>query len=215
LPSFGTASAALPQIVDNRRIFWYDLRVTINRTYRSKEKGMQDGRRTALILGVIFSGLVYLLGCGGTKTAAPPQEPPQTAAAAGGPEASAPAPLPANELPEGWQAFVEKDIFFERDSDALSVDAITLLQQKAAWLLANPRVRVVIQGHSDENGTAEYNLALGDHRAGKVKSFLIGQGVASGRLAVVSYGREKPLVAGADEAAKTRNRRVHIAIEDF
>jgi peptidoglycan-associated lipoprotein len=93
-------------------------------------------------------------------------------------------------------------------------EARELLKSKARWLQKNSDLKVIVEGHSDEAGSKEYNLALGDRRAGAVKSFLIGQGVQSGRLIAVSYGNEKPIAAGSRETARSKNRRVHFVIEE-
>jgi peptidoglycan-associated lipoprotein len=83
----------------------------------------------------------------------------------------------------------------------------SLLDRKAAILGANSAVRVRISGHADERGSDEYNLALGNRRAGAAKRYLTGKGVADSRIEVVSYGEERPLNPGADEAAYAQNRR--------
>jgi peptidoglycan-associated lipoprotein len=89
----------------------------------------------------------------------------------------------------------------------------SILAEKAAWLRAHPQIRVVIQGNSDEDGTAEYNFALGDQRAGTVTTYLIERGVDIARMAVVSNGRETPAVIGQNEASRAKNRRVHFSID--
>ena len=116
-------------------------------------------------------------------------------------------------LPAGWEVLVSEDIYFEKGSSSLSSDARQLLREKALWLLANPSVNVVVQGHSDEPGSDEFNFALGDRRAGSAKSFLIEAGIERERMAAVSYGREKPADNRQDEKSKGKNRRVHIAID--
>ena len=109
--------------------------------------------------------------------------------------------------------FENEDILFEFDSAKLSIEAQDILRRKAAWLKANPRARVIIEGHCDERGTDEYNLALGDRRAYSAKSFLVDLGIADSRLTTVSYGEERPLDPGADEDAWTKNRRAHFVIK--
>ena len=85
--------------------------------------------------------------------------------------------------------------------------------RKAKWLHEHPYVAVIIEGHTDEPGSKEYNIALGDRRAGEVKSFLLGQGIATERLIPVSYGKEKPIDPKRTAEAKNKNRRVHFVIE--
>ena len=79
--------------------------------------------------------------------------------------------------------------------------------------MAYPEINVIIEGHTDEPGGAEYNFALGDRRAGMVKSFLIQQGIEPSRLTALSFGREGPIESGPSEAVRAKNRRVHFLIE--
>jgi peptidoglycan-associated lipoprotein len=83
----------------------------------------------------------------------------------------------------------------------------SLLQRQAAWLLKYPRVRVRIEGHCDERGTREYNLALGARRANAVKEYLASQGVAIGRMDTISYGKERPICTESNESCWSQNRR--------
>ena len=110
--------------------------------------------------------------------------------------------------------FENDDVHFEFDSARLSMEAQDTLRQKAQWLKANPRAKVIIEGHCDERGTTEYNLALGDRRAFSAKSFLVDLGIADSRLTTVSYGEERPLDSGADEDAWAKNRRAHFVIKE-
>ena len=110
--------------------------------------------------------------------------------------------------------FMYEDIYFKKGSYQLMPEAKKLLMEKAQWLEKNPDVKVILEGHSDEAGSKEYNFALGDQRAGAVKSFLIGQGIQSSRLNAVSYGNELPIGTGTAETAKAKNRRVHFVVEE-
>jgi len=109
-------------------------------------------------------------------------------------------------------SLVTEDIFFEYDSSALLPEARELLKRKAEFLAANPQISIVIEGHTDERGTPQYNIALGERRAESVRSFLEGLGVAASRMSTVSYGEEKPVDPGHNEAAWAKNRRAHIEI---
>jgi peptidoglycan-associated lipoprotein len=120
---------------------------------------------------------------------------------------------PEEDFPAGMGLFTSEDIYFKKGSAALTPEAQEILIQKAAWLLDHPQVTVIIQGHSDENGTAEYNLALGERRAGSVMSFLIRQGVERSRLVAVSYGKERRVDPGKSDTARANNRRTHFVIE--
>ena len=109
--------------------------------------------------------------------------------------------------------FENQDVHFEYDSSELSSMAKMLLKEKAAWLKENSSASVTIEGHCDERGTTEYNLALGERRASTVKIYLINLGVAGSRLNTISYGEEKPIDPGTTEAAYRKNRRAHFVLE--
>ncbi len=109
--------------------------------------------------------------------------------------------------------FVNQDVYFDYNDVALKLEAQEVLRSKATWMTENPDVLVVIQGHCDDRGTTEYNLALGDKRANSVKGFLVDMGVNVSRLSTISYGEEQPAVSGADEASWSKNRRAHFVIE--
>lgn len=98
-------------------------------------------------------------------------------------------------------------VYFDYDRDQLRDDGRAVLDAKAAILLANPSVSLVVTGHTDERGTAEYNLALGQRRAATVKRYLASKGVGEGRIATQSLGDSQPAVSGTDESAYQQNRR--------
>ncbi len=98
-------------------------------------------------------------------------------------------------------------VFFALDSSVLSSEAQQTLQRQAAWLQQYPNTNVTIEGHCDERGTREYNIALGERRANAAKKFLAGLGVKASRLSVISYGKERPAVVGSGESAYAQNRR--------
>jgi peptidoglycan-associated lipoprotein len=98
-------------------------------------------------------------------------------------------------------------ILFALDSDSLDGEARATLARHAEWLKRNPGVRVTVEGHCDERGTREYNLALGDRRANAAKNFLASQGVAVSLMTIISYGKERQAVDGTGEAAWAQNRR--------
>jgi peptidoglycan-associated lipoprotein len=105
-------------------------------------------------------------------------------------------------------------IYFDYDQDLLRDDASAALDAKAAVLLANPAVTLTITGNTDERGTAEYNLALGQRRAAQVKRYLVARGVAEGRLATQSLGDSQPAVMGTDDSAFQLNRRAEFEIQN-
>ena len=96
---------------------------------------------------------------------------------------------------------------FDVDQSTLKPESRTVLAQQAQWLNANPSYTAIIEGHADEQGTREYNIALGDRRATAVQQFLISQGVAGTRLRTVSYGKERPIALCSDESCYSQNRR--------
>ena len=102
-----------------------------------------------------------------------------------------------------------KDIHFEFDKYDIRPEAGRILDANATWLKANARNLLLIEGHCDERGTAEYNLALGERRAKSTMNYLVGQGVAASRITVISYGKERPLCTEKTEACWAMNRRAH------
>jgi peptidoglycan-associated lipoprotein len=114
---------------------------------------------------------------------------------------------------EMTQLLLQK-IYFDYDKDVLRDDASAALEAKAAVLLANPGVTLTITGNTDERGTAEYNLALGQRRAATVKRYLVARGVAESRLTTQSLGDSQPAVMGTDESAFQMNRRAEFEIQN-
>ena len=113
----------------------------------------------------------------------------------------------ADKTPAEKLAQVGDTVNFGFDSAALTVSARSTLNRQAAFLSLNPDLMIVIEGHADERGTREYNLALGDRRATAVRDYLVAKGINSARVRTVSYGKERPAVSGSDEAAWAKNRR--------
>ena len=98
-------------------------------------------------------------------------------------------------------------VFFALDRSDLSPEARATLERQAQWLRQYPSVRITVEGHADERGTREYNLALGDRRANSVRNYLIALGIDPTRINTVSYGKERPAVLGSNEQAWAQNRR--------
>ena len=108
----------------------------------------------------------------------------------------------------GFVEFVGGDkVYFALDSSELSSTARATLEKQADWLNHYTRISVTVEGHCDERGTREYNLALGERRANAVKEYLVALGVRSSRVNTVSYGKERPLVSGSGESVWSQNRR--------
>ena len=134
-------------------------------------------------------------------------------------EAKAPAPAPAPGMapapaaPQAASAMImQEDIYFDFDKSTLKPAAQDNLMKKAAWLRDNPNATLTIEGHCDERGTNEYNLALGDRRADSAKAFLVDLGIAASRLTTVSYGEERPVCTQHTEECWAKNRRDHFVV---
>jgi peptidoglycan-associated lipoprotein len=103
------------------------------------------------------------------------------------------------------------DIYFDFDKSVVRKDAVPELKKVAAWLKANPTKGVVAEAHADEKGTSQYNIALGQRRADAAKKYLVKLGVNPARIKAVSYGKDKPLVAGSNDKAWAKNRVIHFS----
>jgi len=108
--------------------------------------------------------------------------------------------------------FEKEHISFDFDRYNLKPEAQRLLKMKAAFMKANPKIKARIEGHCDERGTNEYNLALGDRRANSAKEFLLNLGIAESRLTSISHGEERPIDKGHNEAAWAKNRRAQFVV---
>ena len=137
------------------------------------------------------------------------------------PQATAEAPPPASTGPmttetqssivagseQDLKVNVGDTVHFDYNAFAVKEDDKTTLQRQAAWLQKYPAVRVTVEGHCDERGTREYNLALGARRANSVKEYLVSLGVSSARVDTISYGKERPICTESDESCWAQNRR--------
>ena len=167
---------------------------------------------------LLFVSSLALAACAGKKELPPPPPP---AAAAPAPIDSAGTVPPAEPvgttglggLQGEFAAAAGSDtVYFEFDSYALDEASRQTAGAQAEWLSRYPRVTALVEGHADERGTREYNLALGERRANAVRSFLAAQGVDSSRLSIISYGKERPAVDGHDEEAWAKNRRAKTVV---
>ena len=166
----------------------------------------------------LIAGAVALAGCKSNRDVLPPEAWQPAPAQPQGPapiDQAGTVPPPENvgstALPGSQAALIEAagsdTVLFAFDSYGLDERARQILGGQAEWLLRNANVRVTIEGHTDERGTREYNLALGERRANAAKNFLAAQGVGADRLSIISYGKERPAVDGANEEAWAQNRR--------
>jgi len=143
---------------------------------------------------------------------------PEEGGSAGGAGASSGAASGSGSIPGPMAGSPEElvsigdSVFFDFDRYNLKADARTTLEKQAAWLMKNPAVSILIEGHCDERGTREYNLALGERRANSAKDYLVALGVAPSRVRTISYGEERPFAIGSNETAWAQNRRVRTRI---
>ena len=166
-------------------------------------------------LALIVAAAASLAACASKKPVpvpAPPPPPPVTQPA---PPPPPPPPPPPGVAPGSEQDFVVNvgdRVYFDFDQYDVRADAMPVLSNQAAWLVRYPNVRVRIEGNADERGTREYNLALGARRANSVRDFLVSRGVDASRIETISFGKERPIAEGSDEAAWAQNRNAHTAI---
>jgi peptidoglycan-associated lipoprotein len=113
---------------------------------------------------------------------------------------------------EVFETKMLKDIHFDYDQYDIRRADEEILRENAAFLKKNPQMKIQIEGHCDERGTSEYNLALGERRANSAKRYLISLGIAPDRISTISYGKERPLDPGHNEEAWAKNRRAHIVV---
>jgi len=105
-----------------------------------------------------------------------------------------------------------RDAFYEYDSSTLTDQARDALQSSASWLKGYPQYGLLVEGHCDERGTEQYNLALGDRRAAAARDYLVSLGIDASRIRTISYGEERPFDTGTTEAAYAKNRRAHLVL---
>jgi peptidoglycan-associated lipoprotein len=105
------------------------------------------------------------------------------------------------------------DVFFDFDKSEIRMDAVEQLKRNAEWLKVNPARNAVVEGHCDDRGTAEYNLALGERRAESARDYIVNLGIDAVRMKTVSYGKERPFALGSTEEAWAQNRRAHFVSE--
>ena len=158
--------------------------------------------------------LVLLVACGGRQTPAPVEGSAGLGAfgaPGGGAASAAPGRISGSQLGPGSQqdlaATAGDRVFFDYDRSELTPEARVILERQAQWLKRYPNVTVTIEGHTDERGTREYNISLGERRAETVKNVLIALGIPASRISTISYGKERPEVPHSDETSYAQNRR--------
>ncbi len=182
-----------------------------------------------LVLVFAISGLLLMVSCAGkTVKTTTPEEPAEEVVTEEDVESEDLAAEEAARIAEerlrqeeaarleagaAQEMFVSEDIYFDYNQSSLKSEAQEVLQRKAVWMNNNPETTVIIEGHCDERGTTEYNLALGDRRANATKGFLADLGIDTSRVRTISYGEEMPMDPGHDETAWAKNRRAHFTVE--
>jgi peptidoglycan-associated lipoprotein len=190
----------------------------INASNLRTMKTFKTGRATSKACFAALAVIATLSACATHKppppAAAQPPPPPPPPQSNYSPAAPAPQ-VNTSPLPGSIQDFVVNvgdHVYFDFDKAGLRPDAMPILASQATWLERYPAVRVRIEGNCDERGTREYNFALGARRADAVREFLIAHGVNGARITTISYGKERPIDPGHDEAAWARNRNARTAI---
>lgn len=154
-----------------------------------------------------------LAGCSKKPPAALPPEPGPATTTQTAP-ATPQGPVPGSSADFVAQMMGQDTIHFDTDQYNIDPTDQTALQAQAAWLQKYPNKRATLEGHCDERGTREYNLALGERRANAAKNYLVSLGIDASRLTTISYGKERPIALGSDEAAWAQNRRAVTVVID-
>jgi peptidoglycan-associated lipoprotein len=184
------------------------------------------------VVATVIVGLILVAGCAKRPVATVSQAPAPAPAPAAPPPAPAPAPAPAPPPPavvaptppppaprpappKEYQANeAVKPIYFDFDKATIRPGDAKILDANAAWLKSNPNYLLLIEGHCDERGTSDYNLALGDRRAKAASNHLVAQGINSDRITTVSYGEERPACTEKNEACWSKNRRSQFLVKE-
>ena len=190
---------------------------------------MRADRQIVLLIAIV--SVIDAIACGGKKPPLARPAPPATSANTGNPPSRPPSPpepvgeptvvppepvrddaISSASLDDLNKSSPLKPVFFEYDSSDLSPAAVAALNENAGVLKRFSTWAVTVEGHCDERGTAEYNLALGERRAVAARTYLVSLGIGADRLRTVSYGKEFPFDPGRDEGAFAKNRRAHFVI---
>ena len=158
------------------------------------------------MIGIAGGLLLLLAACSSA-----PETPPGGPGGPGGPGVGGPGGIGSRNIVPGSQQDLEASagdrVFFAFDRSDITPEAQEILSRQADWLRRYPNVTVTIEGHCDERGTREYNLALGERRAQAAKNVLVASGIPASRISTISYGKERPAVVGSSEEAYAQNRR--------
>lgn len=160
--------------------------------------------RTCGTTALLLAGCIALSAC---ASKAPKQLPPDPGASTTTDTGTVSGPVPGSQA--DFVAFTQGQDTIYFDTDRYNIDSVdaAALQTQAQWLQRYPAKRATLEGHADERGTRDYNLALGERRANSAKNYLVSVGIDASRLSTVSYGKERPIALGSDEASWAKNRR--------
>jgi len=164
------------------------------------------------VAALVLLAMAVLAGCGKKTMETPPPVTPPPAPA---PQTTPPPPPPPPPAPVAAPTLNQgdvQDVFFDYDKAELRSDARATLTEDGRKLVASPKTNITIEGHCDERGTVDYNLALGERRANAGRDFLVSYGVDGGRIKTISYGESRPFALGHDESAWAQNRRAHFVV---
>jgi peptidoglycan-associated lipoprotein len=165
--------------------------------------------KNVVLTAVLISSLALMAACKSKPEPAPPPPPQQTTDTSGVADAGAVVDDTATGGPTG-ELLSKRVVYFDFDRADIRGDSQAVVNAHAAYLAKNPSQKVRLEGHADDRGSREYNIGLGERRGQAVRRAMLLQGVAETQLSTVSYGEERPAVAGSDEQAYSLNRRVEI-----
>jgi peptidoglycan-associated lipoprotein len=165
-----------------------------------------NAKENAMSKGTIAAVLAISLALSACASKAPKQLPPDPGAATTA-DANTGAPIPGSQADFVNFTRGQDTVYFDTDRYNIDSEDAAALATQAQWLMRYPAKRATIEGHCDERGTREYNLALGERRANAAKTYLASLGVDDQRLSTVSYGKERPVALASDEASWAKNRR--------
>ena len=163
-----------------------------------------SGRMNFGVVTVMLAGTLALSAC---ASKAPKQLPPEPSGVATSTDDGSNRIVPGSQADFVAQMQGQDTIYFDTDRYNIDGADTAALQSQAQWLMRYPNKRATIEGHADERGTREYNLALGERRANATKNYLVSLGIDAARISTVSYGKERPIALGSDEASWAKNRR--------
>lgn len=163
---------------------------------------------------LVATAVIALAGC----SKKPPKDLPPAPVDSARPDSSADTGASSGPVKGSQADFVASvlsdHIYFTTDKYDIDAQSQSTLRSQAQWMMANPNVHVTVEGHCDERGTRDYNLALGERRANAAKNYLASLGIDPARISTISYGKERPAALGSDETAWAQNRRAVTVVVD-